>query len=922
MEPPWTSPLHSTTASTSAYRYGPASLSTAHGDTSSTAAAGASSSGPASQHFDGYAGSSIESRAASLAISSPPHGRAMDGHGDVDHDIHMEDADPYNKQKYAPRATTQPRLSTQYLPAQADTARAAARYSPMNTSPTASYLSSPAQAGPAPNHYASYTPQQAGRYSPTRQNAYASPTQQQQQQQQQRYYASPPSSARTHASQLPPLQSNNMSPNQYYSQSATQQLNAVFGAEPKSPRQQPQKAGGQGDRTGVPHFTKCQSVADLQPRINTQPPFRRANPEGGFISPLQALTTHLPSTYRICNPSFQYESSRNPRRVLTKPSKGVKNDGYDNEDSDYILYVNDILGSEETNHKNRYLILDVLGQGTFGQVVKCQNLKTGEVVAVKVVKNKTAYFNQSMMEVSVLDLLNGRMDKNDDHHILRLKDTFIHKQHLCLVFELLSVNLYELIKQNQFRGLSTTLVRVFAQQLLNGLCLLSKARLIHCDLKPENILLKNLESPIIKIIDFGSACDERQTVYTYIQSRFYRSPEVLLGLPYSAAIDMWSLGCIVVELFLGLPLFPGSSEYNQVSRITEMLGLPPNWMLEVGKQAGEFFEKVHDEFGRRTYRLKSMEQYSREHGTKEQPSKKYFQATRLPEIIRSYPMPRKGMKQAEIEREMANREAFIDFVHGLLNINPLERWTPQQARTHPFITQQKFTGPFQPQMSLKATSRSPAPGVQQQQQAEAMSRQPAAAAQQAVVAQAAAASAYGNVQMSPAYPPSPHAAQQQTMYQNMYSPNHQGAPPPYPSNPPSAFSQQMPMIQPPQPAASMHPYAHGHQQPQQPANLYAQATTRAGRQRASTMDGNGIPASLQRVVSHLDPNAPIRLQPSPAYYPPPPEGSDTSGVGNIGGRRRTSRAARQGQQDRNFIRVLEDRTLEEGWQNNGGWPGV
>ena len=242
------------------------------------------------------------------------------------------------------------------------------------------------------------------------------------------------------------------------------------------------------------------------------------------------------------------------------------------------------------------------------------------------------------------------MDKNDGHHLLRLKDTFIHRQHLCLVFELLSVNLYELIKQNQFRGLSTTLVRVFAQQLLNGLGLLNKARLIHCDLKPENILLKNLESPVIKIIDFGSACDERQTVYTYIQSRFYRSPEVLLGLPYSSAIDMWSLGCIVVELFLGLPLFPGSSEYNQVSRITEMLGLAPTWMLEMGKQSGEFFEKTHDDYGRRTYRLKPMEQYSREHGSKEQPSKKYFQATTLPEIIRSYAMPRKNMKPAEIER--------------------------------------------------------------------------------------------------------------------------------------------------------------------------------------------------------------------------------------------------------------------------------
>lgn len=119
---------------------------------------------------------------------------------------------------------------------------------------------------------------------------------------------------------------------------------------------------------------------------------------------------------------------------------------------------------------------------------------------------------------------------------------------------------------------------------------------------------------------------------------------------YSAAIDMWSLGCIVVELFLGLPLFPGSSEYNQVSRITEMLGLPPTWMLEMGKQSGEFFQREQDEYGRKTYRLKSMEQYSREHNTKEQPSKKYFSATTLPDIIKNYPMPRKNMKPAEIER--------------------------------------------------------------------------------------------------------------------------------------------------------------------------------------------------------------------------------------------------------------------------------
>lgn len=156
--------------------------------------------------------------------------------------------------------------------------------------------------------------------------------------------------------------------------------------------------------------------------------------------------------------------------------------------------------------------------------------------------------------------------------------------------------------------------------------------------------------PCIPIFNHGFT-DHQRCFWVFRKSSKMNDLWLVLTLTrYSSAIDMWSLGCIVVELFLGLPLFPGSSEYNQVSRITEMLGLPPIWMLEMGKQSGEFFEKIHDEYGRRNYRLKSMEQYSREHNTKEQPSKKYFQATTLPEIIRSYSMPRKNMKQTEIDR--------------------------------------------------------------------------------------------------------------------------------------------------------------------------------------------------------------------------------------------------------------------------------
>lgn len=349
-------------------------------------------------------------RSASLSLSSPAdaprQSSTMDYPGDGDGDRLMEDADLYNKHKYAQSSSRPPsqRNSTHFLPTQQDdlsASSAARRYSPMNTSPTSPYVTSPNALGP------SYTPQQqrqsSRQQSPTRQASYN--TASQNNNNNNNYYSSPTASRSQHVQQLPPLQAA-MSPDGYYPQSASAQLNAAFARETRSPRG-PQTPSRQepAQEVPLPQFAKCTDVADLQPCVNAQPPFRRANPEGGFISPLQALTTQLPSTYRICNPSFQYESSRNPRRVLTKPSKGSKNDGYDNEDSDYILYVNDILGSEETNHKNRYLILDVLGQGTFGQVVKCQNLKTQEVVAVKVVKNRTAYFNQSMMEVSVLDLV-------------------------------------------------------------------------------------------------------------------------------------------------------------------------------------------------------------------------------------------------------------------------------------------------------------------------------------------------------------------------------------------------------------------------------------------------------------------------------------------------------------------------------------
>ena len=250
---------------------------------------------------------------------------------------------------------------------------------------------------------------------------------------------------------------------------------------------------------------------------------------------------------------------------------------------------------------------------------------------------------------------------------------------------------------------------------------------------------------------------------------------------------------------------------------------------------------------------------------------------------------------------MNNRIAFIDFVRGLLSINPLERWSPQQAKLHPFITQQKFTQPFVPPMNLKTpSSKSPAPGVIQQQQAEATSKQRAAQAAQAQAqAHSTAQSAYA-MQMNQ-YPSPQHTQPTPPVYNNMYPNHQQGPPPPYPSQS-TGYTPQMGMMQ---PAQTQMPTAHYNNQP----SLYQQAATRAGRQRATTMDQqSGIPPAIQRVASHLDPNAPIRLQPSPAYYPPPADGY--AGDNSVNSRRRGSRVGGS-QRNRDFIRTLEDGAMSQ-----------
>ncbi|CAM9527924.1 unnamed protein product, partial [Choristocarpus tenellus] len=204
----------------------------------------------------------------------------------------------------------------------------------------------------------------------------------------------------------------------------------------------------------------------------------------------QALTLHLCTTYKACSSDFQFTPNI-PRRVLTNPSEGFGNGGLDNVDANLIARVNDVLEAP----RETYSIVDLMGQGTFGQVFRCQEHSSKNFVAIKVIKNKPAYRKQAMMEREIATLLNKTYDPNNTKNIVRLLDCFLHKNHLCLVFELLSINLFELLKQHQFRGLPLPAIRQFIAQILEALEALGQANVIHCDLKPENVLIMNKEPP-------------------------------------------------------------------------------------------------------------------------------------------------------------------------------------------------------------------------------------------------------------------------------------------------------------------------------------------------------------------------------------------------------------------------------------------
>nr|KAF6465409.1 homeodomain interacting protein kinase 3 [Rousettus aegyptiacus] len=375
-------------------------------------------------------------------------------------------------------------------------------------------------------------------------------------------------------------------------------------------------------------------------------------------------------------PAMLQTNMGNPVTVVTTTT-GTKQNCTTGE-GDYQLVQHEVLCSM----KNTYEVLDFLGRGTFGQVVKCWKRGTNEIVAIKILKNHPSYARQGQIEVSILARLST--ENADEYNFVRAYECFQHRNHTCLVFEMLEQNLYDFLKQNKFSPLPLKVIRPILQQVATALKKLKSLGLIHADLKPENIMLVDpVRQPYrVKVIDFGSASHVSKTVCsTYLQSRYYRAPEIILGLPFCEAIDMWSLGCVIAELFLGWPLYPGALEYDQIRYISQTQGLPGEQLLNVGTKSTRFFCRGTD-ISHSGWRLKTLEEHEAETGMKSKEARKYI-FNNLDDIVHVNTVM--DLEGSDLLAEKADRREFVSLLKKMLLIDADLRITPAETLNHPFV---------------------------------------------------------------------------------------------------------------------------------------------------------------------------------------------------------------------------------------------
>ncbi|KAI4812359.1 hypothetical protein KUCAC02_023757 [Chaenocephalus aceratus] len=333
----------------------------------------------------------------------------------------------------------------------------------------------------------------------------------------------------------------------------------------------------------------------------------------------------------------------------------------------------------------RFILLDFVGEGCFGKVAKCVNLKTSETTAIKILEDGRDANN----EVRMLQKIKGlHPDKNN---LVRYMDNFMFQDKYCLAFEMLDMSIWDLYKQKQ-ETFSLNEIRPIAQQLLVAFEALKGIGIIHTDLKPDNVMLVNHKSqPFrIKLIDFGLALPASEAeVGMEIQPISFRAPEVTLGLPITEAIDMWSLGCLLAKMYFGIWFFPGASTYDQMRAICQLLGQPKKHLLDAGINTGQYFIK-----GRGLtpgWELRTPSQYKMVSGVQPEFTSWYFDDVKdltgavmeKPEE-HDYDTSEENITLSEVMRE--DKMAFSDLLNALFNLDGQTRITPGQALEHSFVT--------------------------------------------------------------------------------------------------------------------------------------------------------------------------------------------------------------------------------------------
>nr|XP_019951347.1 PREDICTED: homeodomain-interacting protein kinase 1-like [Paralichthys olivaceus]XP_019951348.1 PREDICTED: homeodomain-interacting protein kinase 1-like [Paralichthys olivaceus] len=320
---------------------------------------------------------------------------------------------------------------------------------------------------------------------------------------------------------------------------------------------------------------------------------------------------------------------------------------------------------------SRYLIKRIAGEGRSAKVVIAVNLSTMQEVTIKMLKEEHFAKREIRMlkAVKVLD-----PEKNNLVHFI---EKFKYKGQTCFVFEKLDMNLHCLLNQRK-RSLTLNEIRPIANQLLRAFRALKGIKVVHADCKLDNVMLVNHQNEPyrVKLIDFGlsfkSPLKELGMIFQPVR---YRAPEVTLGLPCSEAIDMWSLGCMLLFLYLGNHPF-SRCEYQKMKALVHMVGLPADHLLRAGKYTHCYFKKdIH--WPRPGWWITTPSEYHSSTGI--EPKKKQSHIRTLDDLMTLYPT-------IHGTTELNDRKAFVSLIQGFLEIDPKRRLTPKLALSHSFLT--------------------------------------------------------------------------------------------------------------------------------------------------------------------------------------------------------------------------------------------